>query len=108
TRAIRDYEATQVECMKTEVETYQADLQAWAAKKSGVMEGIKVAAKQSKPTGELESTLRNIEQAKPEAPKIPELLYGDATPEALTHGLAKKWPSAGVVSSEAGTVFGSH
>src|SRR5690606_31306989 len=36
TRAIRDYEATQVESMKTEVETYQADLQAWAAKKSGV------------------------------------------------------------------------
>src|SRR5690606_6595001 len=33
---------------------------------------------------------------------------GDATPEALTWGLAKHWPSAGIVSSEAAAIFGSH
>lgn len=108
TRAIREYEAAQAEAMKPEVEAYQADFQAWGARKAGVMEAIKAAAKGSKPTSELENTLRDMEQAKPEAPKVPELIYGDATPEALTHGLAKKWPSGGVISSEAGAVFGSH
>ncbi len=32
----------------------------------------------------------------------------DATPEALAYGLANHWPSAGVVSAEAGIVLGSH
>jgi len=36
------------------------------------------------------------------------LIYGNATPEALKWNLAKGWPSGGVVSSEAGLVFGAH
>lgn len=108
TRAIREYETAQADSMEPEVEAYQADLQTWTAKKAGVMEAIKAAAKKSTATSELESRLQNLERTEPVAPKVPEILYGDATPEALTHGLAKKWPSAGVVSSEAGTVFGSH
>ena len=108
TRPLRDYEVAQAEAMTPKVDTYQADLQAWAAKKAGLMEAIKAAIKKNESTSELEHTLRDIEQCKPEAPKVPELLYGDATPEALTYGLANKWPSAGIVSSEAGTVFGSH
>ncbi|AZV92451.1 YfjI family protein [Kerstersia similis] len=108
TRAIHEYEIAQTEAMKPEVDTYLADMQAWTAKKAGVMEAIKAATKRGQSTGDFENTLQDLEQTKPEAPKVPELLYGDATPEALTHGLAKKWPSAGIVSSEAGTVFGSH
>lgn len=108
TRAIREHEAAQAEIMKPDVEAYQADLQAWAAEKAGVVEKIKGEARKANPTDDLKSRLRDLEQAKPEAPKVPKLIYGDATPEALTYGLAKAWPSAGVVSSEAGTVFGSH
>lgn len=108
TKAVRDYEAAQAEAMKPEVEAFQADLQAWGAKKAGVVEAIKKAAKEGKPTEQYQNNLRDIEKSKPAAPKVPELIYGDATPEALTHGLATKWPSGGVISSEAGTVFGSH
>ena len=35
-------------------------------------------------------------------------MYADVTPEALAFALAKQWPSGGVVSAEAGIVFGSH
>ena len=56
----------------------------------------------------MESALRDLEHSKPEAPRIPRLIYADATPEAMAYGLAKQWPSAGVVSAEAGIVFGSH
>ena len=61
-----------------------------------------------KPTAGMESALRDLEHDKPEPPRIPRLLYADATPEALAYGLAKQWPSGGVVSAEAGIVFGSH
>jgi putative DNA primase/helicase len=39
---------------------------------------------------------------------VPSLLYGDTTPEALAWYLANIWPSSGVLSSEAGIVFGGH
>ena len=42
------------------------------------------------------------------SPVIPRLLYADTTPEALGYNLAKTWPSAGIISAEAGTVLGSH
>lgn len=42
----------------------------------------------------------------PEPPRVPNLLLGDETPENASRGLAKKWPSAGVVSAEAGIVLG--
>lgn len=57
---------------------------------------------------ELRIELTEHQHRKPEPPRIPRLLYADATPEALAYGLAKQWPSAGVVSAEAGIVFGSH
>lgn len=41
-------------------------------------------------------------------PRIPRLLYADATPEALAHALATGWPSGGALSAEAGAVFGAH
>lgn len=108
TRAAREYEAEQAELLKPDLDNYQADLMAWEAKKSGLRDAIKNASKTGKDTTGYETSLRNLEQDKPEPPKVPELIHGDATPEALTFALATKWPSGGVISSEAGTVFGSH
>lgn len=39
---------------------------------------------------------------------MPKLLHTDITPEKLGHFLANEWPSGGLVSNEAGAVFGSH
>ncbi|MDR2166071.1 MAG: DUF3987 domain-containing protein [Zoogloeaceae bacterium] len=106
--AIRDWELKQAEAMKPDVERYKAEGAAWEARHSGIKEKIRQLAKDSKPTADMESALCDLEHDKPQAPKIPRLLYADATPEALAHGLAHKWSSGGVVSAEAGTVFGSH
>ena len=56
----------------------------------------------------MEAALLALSREKPEAPRIPRLLFADVTPEALAYALAKQWPSAGVVTAEAGIVFGSH
>lgn len=108
TKPIRDYEEAQAEAAKPILIDHKAAIEAWEAKRGGVKEMIRQLAKAGKPTHGAESALRDLEHDKPEPPRIPRLLYADATPEALAYGLAKQWPSGGVVSAEAGIVFGSH
>lgn len=108
TKAIRDYEAAQVEVSKPIISDYLSALASWEAKHNGIKEKIRQLAKNNKPTAGMESALRELGHEKPEQPKIPRLIYADATPEALAFGLAKNWSSGGVISAEAGIVFGSH
>jgi putative DNA primase/helicase len=108
TKAIRDYEAKQAEAAKPILNDHRAAIEAWEAKRAGIKDSIRQLAKGNKPTLGAESELRKLEHDKPQPPRIPRLLYADATPEALAYGLAKQWPSGGVVSAEGGIVFGSH
>ncbi len=108
TRSIRDYEEAEAEAAKPLLKNYRAELEAWEAKRGGIKELIRQNAKGGKSTQGAESDLRSLEHEKPEEPRVPRLIFADATPEALAYGLAKKWPSGGVVSAEAGIVFGSH
>jgi putative DNA primase/helicase len=108
TKAIRDYEAIQAEEAKPLIKDYTAKLSAWEAKYSGIKDKLRLLAKENKPTLSHETELRNLIHEKPEPPRFPRLTYADATPEGLAIALAQKWPCAGVVSAEAGIVFGSH
>lgn len=106
--AIREYQVEQAEAAKPILKNYKAALDAWEAKHGGIKEQIRQLAKTGKSTLGAETELSDLMHTKPEPPRVPRLLYADATPEALAFGLAKHWPSGGVVSAEAGIVFGSH
>lgn len=108
TQAIIDYEDAQAEAAKPEIKNYNADMESWEAKRGEIKDKIRSDAKSGKPTASQEAALRELEHDKPDPPRTPRLLYADATPEALAYNLAKQWPSGGVVSAEAGIVFGSH
>jgi putative DNA primase/helicase len=108
TSAIQQYQEEQAEAMKPAIKEYQAAIAAWEAEGDGILSAIKDAGKRGKPTDKLRGDLAQLQQDKPEPPRVPRLILGDETPENLAWGLAKKWPSAGVISSEAGVVFGSH
>ena len=105
---ISEFEAAKKRDMQPALNTYYASLEAWESKRAGVKERIKNLARNQKPTGDMELALLELETSKPQAPKVPRLTYADVTPEALAYGLSQRWPSAGVMSSEAGVVFGSH
>lgn len=60
------------------------------------------------PTDALPPLLRDAVREAPPPVVVPRLLYADATPEALAHALATGWPTGGVLSAEAGAVFGAH
>lgn len=107
-QAIRDYEAEQAEAAKPLIKDHKAGMEAWEAKRGGIKEKIRQISKAGKPAREQEEALPDLEHDKPEPPRVPRLIYGDATPEALKWNLAKDWPSGGVVSSEAWLVFGAH
>jgi putative DNA primase/helicase len=106
--AIREYDEVQVTLAKPAIKDHMAANAAWEAKHTGIKEKLRHLAKGGQPTTDLEEALRELEHEKPECPKVPRLIYTDATPEALAFSLAKNWPSGGVVSAEAGIVFGSH
>lgn len=108
TSSIRQYQEEQAEAMKPAIKEYQAEIAAWEAERDGILSAIKGAGKSGKPTDKLRTDLAQLQQEKPEPKRVPRLILGDETPENLAWSLAKQWPSAGVLSSEAGVVFGSH
>jgi putative DNA primase/helicase len=108
TKVLRDYEAAQQEAAKATITAYKSDRDIWDSQRTGLKDKIKTLAKEGKASTAQENELRELDKAEPVAPRVPRLIYADATPEALTYALAKQWPSGGVVSSEAGSVFGGH
>ncbi|WP_342918368.1 YfjI family protein [Cupriavidus taiwanensis] len=105
---IRDYERAQEESSKPAINAYKADHAAWEAKRDGIQSRIKDAIKKSRPTADFEDELRDLELNEPAPPKVPRLLYENITPEKLAFELGTAWPSGGIVSAEAGVVFGGH
>lgn len=108
TRVIRDWEAEQAEAGKPELKQYRDDKAAWEAQRAGLLAAIRDMTKQGKPTQKQRQELERLADEEPQEPVIPRLLLGDETPENLAHTLARKYPAAAIVSSEAGLIFGAH
>lgn len=108
TRSIRDHEVAQQEAGKPIAAAFKTDHEVWESKRAGLMEKIKSRVKTGQASQLEEEELRKLAKAEPKAPRVPRMIYADATLEALTYALAKHYPSGGVVSSEAGSVFGGH
>ena len=108
TREIQRYQDMKVEEAKLLQKDDRGKLAAWEAKCAGVKDRIRAAKKGGKPTGQDETELRELERQKPEPRRIFKLMREDATPEGLAKKLQTGWPSAGILSNEAGIVFGAH
>ena len=98
-KAIQDYDASQIKKMQPELRDYVAKMTVWSAKHDGMKSKIKEMAKKGGDSQVQEEALRDLEDEKPEKPRIPKLFYADTTPEALKWSLGKDWPSGGIISS---------
>ncbi len=107
-KPIQLYEQEQAELAKPLLKDYAAALSTWNAERDGILSAIKEAGKKGNSVTELRDNLTLLEHSKPEAPLVPKLIRGDETPENLAFVLANEWPSGGILSSEAGVVFGAH
>ena len=108
TKAIHDHEAATLEAAKPEILAHKSKHAAWTAQRAGLVEKIKTLSKGGNSTAAKALELHDLDDNEPRAPRVPRLIYGDTTPEELGFKPATVWPSGGVVSSEAGTVFGGH
>ncbi|NDH08061.1 MAG: DUF3987 domain-containing protein [Gammaproteobacteria bacterium] len=108
TRAIHDYVKNKEDTAKPLIKEYNAKLAAWQSKVDGVKAKIRQLAGVCDDTVTQEKELLNLEFIKPKLLKVPKLVYSDITPEALKLNLGTIWPSASIVSSEGGIVFGAH
>ena len=85
TRAIVEWEAQKAEEAKPELLRHAADFAAWEAQRDGVLAAIWQATAKTPPksTTDLGKQLRELEQDKPVPPKVPRLIYKDATSQKL-------------------------
>lgn len=108
TRALREWERDAAAAMQQEVARAAADQAAFEAKRAGIQDAIKRAARAGKDTATLEGSLRELQAHAPDGVIVPRLLYADATPEALAFELARGWPCGAMLSAEAGAILGGH
>lgn len=109
-KPLREWEAAEAERIKPDLARSRADLAAWTAEREGVQLSIKEARRKGKPTDELRDQLTRLEEGKPEPLRVPRVLLESETAESLAWNLARPdgWPSAGILSSEAGIILGGH
>lgn len=105
---IKEWEREEAERAKPDVARNAAELAAWEERRAGIKARIREAGKNGDDCEALTRDLTEVEADKPAALRVPRLIHSDATPEALAWSLANGWPSGGVMSSEAGIVFGGH
>ena len=106
--SIREWEREQDERAKPELAEHAARYAAWEERRAGIKGRIRQAAQKGEDSSGYECDLMSEEAKCTEPPRVPRLVHADATPEALAWALARGWPSGGVMSSEAGVVFGGH
>ena len=107
-KAIWNYLAKQAEAAKPLLKKFMADHAAWTAQRDGILGAIKANSKAEKEVNTLQGNLATLQMGEPAPPRVPSMIRMDSTPEHLAWSLAKEWPSCGIISAEAGIVFGSH
>ncbi len=108
TASVREYEKREREKAEPLIEHYETEMEAWKSQRSGLQDKIKELSKKGNPIQVQIDKLHELDMCKPKPPKVPRLIYSDATPEALALSLVKGWPSGGIFSNEAGMVLGGH
>ncbi len=107
---LTQWETHQEKELKKELAQYQAEFKSWNRQKIGTERSIEKATEKGDTQSiiSLTSKLVGLEQAEPEKVLAPCLVLEDTTAQATAYDLAHTWPSAGILSDEAGVVFGGH
>ena len=107
---VHAWEAERRVLVEPDAANYRADLAAWEAEREAVLLQVKHARKTGESTEEARGELAELERERPTPVRIPRLLLESETQESLAWNLARPdgWPIGGLLSSEAGIVFGGH
>lgn len=104
-KPILEFEREALKAYSEQIKMYEADSQAWKAINKSILRQITKNEQQEEDNTSEQERLREHYAEKPEPPKLPKLLYNDATYEAIVKGLSENIGSAGLVSDEGGGVL---
>lgn len=104
-KPILEFEKEALKAYSEQLKVYEADSQAWKAINKSIIRQITKNEQQEEDNTSEQERLREHYAEKPEPPKLPKLLYNDATYEAIVKGLSENIGSAGLVSDEGGGVL---
>jgi putative DNA primase/helicase len=107
-RSVQEFQDAQRDAAKVTLASHEADVATWQAKRDAIDNKLSGDAKAGKDLDGHRADLAQLETGKPDAPRVPRLLFEDVTSEKLGKALATEWPSAGIFSSEGGAVLGGH
>jgi hypothetical protein len=105
TKAIQEYQELKNAEAKAKLPEYEAKRTVWEKGLAKIHADLDKALRTEKADllPELEAKLSDYLKLKPEKPKLVRLIYQNATPEALIHGLSQS-PSAVIMSDEGGGI----
>ena len=105
TKPIVDFEDLRHDKYKNELFEHNAALMAWNRIQKNILTSIKKSDSVGSAFEQLKIALHEHNKIKPPAPARQKLIYSNATPESIVYGMYKNWPSAGIVSDEAGGIL---
>lgn len=107
TRPIRDFEKKHLEENRKQQAEYATSLDIWKAKELGYKRNIQRLAGKNENCEAAELQLRQHRENTPAKPLVMRMLFDDVSPTAIISSLHDQWPSAGILSDEAGKLFNS-
>lgn len=107
TRPIRDFEASNIEKNREINSNYAIDMKIWRLREAALKKKVASFTEDSEESQEAEQQLREHYKAQPEKPSAMRMLFDDVSPTAIISSMHDQWPSVGIISDEAGKIFGS-
>lgn len=106
-KPICDYMESHTASLQSGQIKYRARHLRWKEEITGVTQAIRANAKNGKSNEGINAVLEQLMSEEPIEPKTPNMIFTDATPEAICLSLHKVWPSAGIISDEGAVIFDS-
>ena len=102
---IREIERLQAVHYQGLLNAWEVKRGVWEAQKKAILRCVSKNAERRQATDEEELALLEHENTKPTKPKEFKLVFEDTTSEALFHGMYHNLPTAGLMSSEGGSIL---
>lgn len=105
--ALNDYETDRLSNFKSEIESYDAAVNAWKIRRESIVKTVQsnMTAPEQK---ELEEELFDLEKSKPILPARPNIMFSEPTPEGIFRHYQQALPNAGLFSDEGISFFNGH
>ncbi len=104
-KPILEFEQESLKMYAEKMKIYEADRMVWMAVNKSLLTSIRKKEEQGRGHIDDQEKLRKHYLEKPIPPKLPKLIYNDATHEAIVKGLSENMGSAGLISDEGGSVL---